>query len=148
MPKPPHTFINGHESVLARFGNWPSFHDGEVHRLVLDSTRRDPDGSRYPSIELELRGWIMTTEVTEKGFYRCESDSIVCFLFEKVYAVELDGLNHQNVLSCFDIELQTTDSGETHLSVTLEHCFGLSGSFIAAQASVVSVTPYSASSAT
>ncbi len=49
----PHKFIEGHELVLARFGAWPSFHDGEVHKLLLDSTRRSADGWRYPSIELD-----------------------------------------------------------------------------------------------
>lgn len=143
----PHAFIERHEEVLARFGQWPSFHDGEVHRIILDSTRRDSEGHRYPSIELDLRGWIMTNEVTEQGFYRCEFDSVVRFLFEHVSAVELDGLNHQNVLSCLALEFVAPESGPGQLRVELEHCFGLSGSFVAGKASVLSVTPYTATSA-
>jgi hypothetical protein len=144
----PHEFIEGHEIVLARFGDWPSFHDGEVHRLLLDSTRLGPDGSRYPSIELDLRGWIMTDEVTEQGFYRCEHDSVVSFLFERVSGVELDGLNHQNVLSCLNLELLLPENGRSQLKVELEHCFGLSGSFVAASAKIVRVVPYAEASAT
>ena len=143
----PHAFIEGHEKVIAIFGQWPSFHDGEIHRLLLDSTRRDLEGSRYPSIELDLRGWIMTDEVTEQGFYRCKFDSVVRLLFENVSLVELDGLNHQNVLSCLGLELFSENDGEVRLRVELEHCYGLSGSFLAAGASVVSVTPYVASAA-
>ena len=143
----PYAFIEGHEEVLARFGQWPSFHDGEIHRLLLDSTRRDANGRRYPSIEVDLRGWIMTNEVTEQGFYRCEFDSVVRFLFEHVSSVELDGLNHQNVLSCLGLELLTPEVGSSQLRVELEHCFGLSGSFVAGKASVVSVTPYVTASA-
>lgn len=138
----PHEFIEGHEVVLARFAEWPSFHDGEIHKLLLDSTRRGADGWRYPSIELELRGWIMTSEVTEKGFYRCEHDSVVSFLFERVSLVELDGLNHQNVLSCLNLELLPAENDRPQLKVDLEHCFGLSGSFVATSAKIVRVVPY------
>jgi hypothetical protein len=143
----PHALIEGHEKVLERFGQWPSFHDGEVHRLLLDSTRRDLKGSRYPSVEIDLRGWIMTNEVTEQGFYRCEFDSVVRFLFEKVSCVELDGLNHQNVLSCLGLELLPAENGQVQLKVVLEHCYGLSGVFVATSAKILSVTPYVASSA-
>ena len=46
----PHVLITGHQKVISVFGHWPGFHDGEVHRLVLDSTRRDERGARYSSI--------------------------------------------------------------------------------------------------
>lgn len=143
----PYLFIEGHDLVAARFGQWPSFHDGEVHRLVLDSTRRNAEGERYPCIELELRGWNMTNEVTEQGYYRCDDDSVVRFLFENVCLVELDGLNHQNVLSCLGLELVRDSNGAAQLKVQLEHCYGLSGSFNANKARVLSVTPFTAGTA-
>ena len=90
----------------------------------------------------------MTNEITEKGFYRCEHDSVVSFLFERVSLVELDGLNHQNVLSCLNFELFATENGSPQLRVDLEHCFGLSGSFVAASAKIVKVAPYGEASAT
>ncbi len=136
-------FIDNHALVLEVFRLWPRFHDGEVHRLVMDSTRKRSNGSRYASIELLVRGWNMTSEVTEAGYYRLESDSVVHFLFEDVTDVELDGLNHQNVLSGLDFDLLLGEDGKARvLSVELNHCYGLSGSFKAARASVVSVTPF------
>jgi hypothetical protein len=135
--------ISNYEAVLKAFGQWPSFHDGEVHRVVLDRTRRLTSGSHYPSIELEVRGWIMTDEVTDAGYYKQEHDSVVHFLFEEVSELELDGLNHQNVLSSLDFEaVKDAQSGSVFLSVELSHCYGLSGSFKALRASVVSVAPY------
>lgn len=89
----------------------------------------------------------MTSEVTEKGFYRCEHDSVVSFLFEGVSLVELDGLNHQNVLSCLNLELLPLEDGKLQLKVDLEHCYGLSGSFVAASAKILKVTPYAEASA-
>ena len=136
------TIIN-HQLVVEAFGQWPSFHDGEVHRIVLDRMRQLPSGSYYASIELFVRGWIMTSEVTDAGFYKQEHDSIVHFLFEQVSDLELDGLNNQNVLSSLDFKVfKDLDTGLSLLSVELSHCYGLSGGFKALQASVVSVKPY------
>lgn len=135
--------ITNHQLVLAAFGQWPSFHDGEIHRLILDRTRRLPSGSFYPSVELFVRGWIMTSKITEAGYYRLDNNSLVHFLFEQVTELELDGLNHQNVLSSLELEMvQDQESGSPALAVELSHCYGLSGSFKAMQASVVSVVPY------
>ena len=136
----PYEFIKNHQLVLQAFGRWPSFHDGEVHRVILDRTRCTPDGRFYPSVELTVRGWNMTTEVTEAGFYKLENDSVVHFLFEQVTDLALDGLNHQNVLSSLEFEL--ADSEPIILSVELSPCYGLSGGFKAQVARVVSVHPH------
>ncbi len=145
----PFSLIAGHEEVLAVFGRWPSFHDGEVHRLLLDSTRTDESGSRYPSIELALRGWKLTPQISDEGFYKVECDSVVHFLFEHVYDLELDGLNHQNVLSELELaEVQDTkDPAHAHLAVELVHCYGLSGSFKAVTAKILSISPFGVASA-
>ena len=138
-----HETIVNRQIVIDTFGQWPSFHDGEVHRVVLDRTRHLPNGSYYPSIELHIRGWIMTSEITASGHYKQERDSVVPFLFERVTDAELDGLNHQNVLSSLDFEIsRDNESNSPALSVELVHCYGLSGSFKALQASVISVVPY------
>ena len=145
----PLSLIAGHEKVIEVFGRWPSFHDGEIHRLALDSTRRDKNGRRYASIELHIRGWNLTEQVSEEGFYKQHNDCVVGLLFEQVYDVELDGLNHQNVLSGLELSLARNPHDENlqHLSVELVHCFGLSGAFKAASATVLSITPFNAASA-
>lgn len=142
-PVEAYAFIDNSSAVLQAFGCWPSFHDGEVHRVVMDRTRRDATGAYYPSIELIIRGWNLTSDVTAEGFYRLEADSLVHFLFEEVTEVEFDELNHQNVLSGLDFELETTKGDEPPLlSVELCHCYGLSGSFKAKRATVVCVAPF------
>ena len=140
----PYEVIGNHELVLDIFGRWPTFHDGEIYRLVLDRTRRRSDGSYYPSIELLVRGWNLTSEVTVAGLYKQENDSLVHILFEEVSDVELDGLNHQNVVSGIEVELVpvSAQADVQQLAIVLEHCYGLSGSFKAAKAQVLSVVPY------
>jgi hypothetical protein len=129
--------IENHELVVERFGVWPSFHDGEVYRVVLDRLRRNPNGHYYPSVELQIRGWVMTSEVDTNGHYKIKSDSVVHFLFEEVTDLELDGLNHQNVV--WSLQIEHSDDG---LVIELVPCYGLSGSFKARRGSVVAVIPY------
>lgn len=130
--------IESHQKVLDVFERWPSFHDGEVHRVVLD--KGDESG---PAVELIVRGWNLTPEVTENGFYRQEADSLVHFRFERVSDLVLEGLSHQNVLSGLEFErVDATGHAPAGLLVTLEHCYGLCGQFRAERASVVSVRPY------
>lgn len=38
--------------------------------MILDRTRQLPDGKYYPSVDLYVRGWNMTGDVTEDGSYR------------------------------------------------------------------------------
>ncbi|GHC73747.1 hypothetical protein GCM10007320_10650 [Pseudorhodoferax aquiterrae] len=85
----------------------------------------------------------MTSEITDVGFYKLEHDSVVHFRFEEVSDLELDGLNHQNVLSCLGLELLYDSQNQlAGLEVELEHCFGLSGAFRARRARVLTVTPF------
>ena len=138
-----HQFIEGHEKVLAVFGVWPSFHDGEVHRLTLDRLQRSDSGAYIPVLELHLRGWVMSSSVTEDGFYKEEHDSVVQFHFEDITELRLEDFNHQNVLSCLVLTLVTDQISQSSvLHVELEHCFGLSGSFTAKRARVVGIKPF------
>jgi hypothetical protein len=118
-----HKFIKNHELVVAAFGQWPSFHDGEVHRIVLDRMSRSTSGTHIPTIELHVRGWIMTSEVTEGGIYKVEHDSVVRFLFEDIYDLELEGFNQQNVLSSLNLTIIDEPQNEQALHVELEHCY-------------------------
>ena len=143
----PHEFIEGFEEIIARFGQWPSFHDGEVHRIVLERTRRSPSSSYIPTLEIHLRGWIMGPEVTDEGFYKLHNDSVVHFLFEDIFDFELEGFNQQNVLSSLNLSLVNDPRGNGQaLHVELEHCYLFSGEFSARKAKVLSIVPYATTS--
>lgn len=139
----PHEFIDRFEDVIARFGQWPSFHDAEVHRLVLDRTTRSPAGSYIPSVEVHIRGWIMGPDVTNEGYYRKHNDSVVLFRFEDIFDLEVEGFNQQNVLSSLNLALiEDPKSAGQVLRVELEHCYLFSGAFTARRAKILSVVPY------
>lgn len=138
-----HEFIEDFQQVTARFGLWPSFHDGEVHRIVLDRMSRSPSGSYIPSVEIHLRGWIMGPEVTSEGSYKLHNDSVVHFLFEDIFDFELEGFNNQNVLSSLNLSLVEDPRGVGQvLHVELEHCYLFSSGFDARKAKVLGIEPY------
>jgi hypothetical protein len=121
----PHELIEGHARVAAAFGGvWPSFHDAEVHSISLE--RATPTGA-LPTLQFVVHAWNMTDEVTAEGYYRLTHHHLVEFLFLDVTEVQLDGFNHQNVLS--DIIIESNANPEEGFRVELEHCFGVSASF-------------------
>lgn len=139
----PFQFIEGHERVISHFGQWPSFHDGEVHRVVLDRMSRSATGSYIPTLEVHLRGWIMTSEVSEAGPYKQQGDSVVHFLFEDIFDLEIEGFNQQNVLSSLSLTLVPDPQRNAQaLHVELEHCYLFSGEFSARRAKILDVVPY------
>ncbi|KMJ53667.1 hypothetical protein ACG97_06710 [Vogesella sp. EB] len=136
-------FIEGYEQVVARFGVWPSFHDGEVLRIILDRVPRLPDGASVPSVEIHLRGWIMGPEFSEDGSYKLHNDSVVHLLFEDIFEFELEGFNQQNVVSSLNLSLcDEPHGGRDTLHIELEHCYQFCCEFKALRAKVIAVTPY------
>jgi len=83
----------------------------------------------------------MTSEITPSGHYKLEHQSLVHLLFEQVSDLQLDGLNHQNVLDSLELSLVGAQESP-QLAVELSHCYGLSGGFKASRARVLSVAPY------
>ena len=138
-----HEFIEGFELVVAHLGQWPSFHDAEVLKLVLERTRATTD-ALSPALDLHLHGWIMTSEVTPQGFYKLHGDAVFHFRFEGVTDVQIEGFNNQNVLSAMNLELAKHPRNANHqvLKVELEHCYKFDASFTAQKAQVLGITPF------
>jgi hypothetical protein len=139
-----HQFIEGFEQVIAHLGMWPSFHDAEVLKFTVDRTHVATAKELSPVLDLHLRGWVMTSEVTEQGFYRLRGDAIFHFQFEGVTKLHVEGFNNQNVLSALNLELvdDPHTQGRKVLQVELEHCYEFEASFTAQRARVLSITPY------
>ncbi len=87
----------------------------------------------------------MGPEVTHQGFYELHNDSVVQFLFEDIFDFELEGFNHQNVLSSLDLSFVEDPRGSGQvLHVELEHCYQFSSEFSARKAKILGVVPYAA----
>ena len=57
------TFENS-SALESIFGRWPSFHDAEMLRVVLDRS-----GDEGPTLEAVIRVFEMTSDVDPKGYY-------------------------------------------------------------------------------
>ena len=124
------------------FGHWPTFHDAEVVRVVLD--RRGPGG---PTLEAEIHVFEMTSEVDPAGYYVLKNHTLVTLRFRGVELRALSSFNHQNVL--YELSLTPIDPAQhagRSVAVELVSSFGMEASFECGDCEVVSVQPWEASS--
>ena len=140
----PHEFIEGSERVIAHCGLWPSFHDAEVLKLVLDRTDRARSEELFPVLDLYMHGWVMTSEISEDGFYKLKGEGKFHFRFEGITEVEIEGFNSQNVISAMNLELVSHPQDEKRklLRIELEHCYKFAATFTAEKAKILSIEPY------
>jgi hypothetical protein len=137
-------FIDGFERVVAHLGMWPSFHDAEILQLTIDRTNVATSKELSPVLDLHLRGWVMTSEVTEDGFYKLHGDAVFHFRFTGVAKLRIEGFNTQNVISALNLEVvdDPHNQGRKLLRVELEHCYEFEASFTAQAARLMGITPY------
>lgn len=129
---PPVGIVNS-DAVSSAFGFWPSFHDAEVHRVVLDRG----SGER-PSITVAVHAFASDGTVDEKGYHRIATSVLVTFRFVDVSESELRDLGPQNVLSSLEFEADSHGM----VRVQLQPCYGLSGSLLCREVKVESVVPW------
>lgn len=122
------------EAVLSAFGFWPSFHDSEVHRVVLNRGTADEP----PSVSLVVHAFATDSTVDEKGYFRVVTSVLVTLQCLDVSESELHDLGPQNVLSCLVFEAADSE----RVRITLGPCYGLSGSVVCRQVRVESVVPW------
>lgn len=134
--------LENHDLLLKVFGRWPSFHDAEVHRVVMDCSPGPLSLDSQPSLQLLIHTWSGTGRVMADGYLERVNHSLVDFLFEEVDDLVLEGLSHHNVLFSLDFEYEL-DSGTTQagLRVRLAYCVGLCGEFTAVRGKVLAVHP-------
>ncbi len=133
----PYQRIEGHEQVLAAFGYWPSFHDGEVRSLVLDRNAVLFDDIADAQIEVCLHALEWTRDPQPRFNHH-----LVRFRFHEVSELRLEGFNHQKAILEFRIEERSSHAeARAGLMITFVPAHGLSGSFCVGSAEVLSVVP-------
>ena len=130
--------IKGAELIERIFGGWPSFHDAEIHRVVLT---RDCEPPR-PRMDVTIHHWEMTSEVDSAGYYVLRNNTLSTLRFSGVTELALADFNHQNVLWELEIsEFDATDSGLRY-AVSMPTSFGCEASFKCREITVLSAVPY------
>ena len=115
--------IPGAAALLDWFGRWPSFHNAEM--LSLGLHRSAPSKLRLCTFEV-------TGQLHPDGSYLLFKPLVVVFTLEGVSHLDLNGFSPQNVIA--GLTLEQLPSGCYRL--TLENCYGLSGSLLANHVSV------------
>jgi hypothetical protein len=121
------------------FGRWPSFHDAEVLRIVLDHGDRKTIG---PSLQATIHLFEMTSQV-EHGKYVLKNHVAATFRFSEIYELKLNDFNHQNSLAGIRIEdISSRQLERKNFEVFLDGSFGVSASLLCNSVSIESVEPF------
>ena len=105
-------FVENASALTQVFGEWPSFHDAEVHTMLLDRA-----GAHGAGLEARVHVFRMTDEVDARGFYVLTHHSLVRLRFDDISLLQLRWFNTQNALSDLllePVEPQTNEGGRRY----------------------------------
>jgi hypothetical protein len=114
--------IPGAAELVSWFGSWPSFHDAEVVNLTLNRTGVST---------LKIQTWEMTDKIDEAGCFVNQKHVFVMFQMEEITSLALADFSSQNVI--FGLGLSLVDHG---VQISLDPCFGISGTIAARNVSI------------
>jgi len=124
--------IENYQTVLQRFGTWPSFHDSEIHSILLDR-----DGPDRPYLEMRVHVFATTSDVDKEGRYVRDKQTMITMRFSGIESEEIVEFNVQNVI--FDLHMQ---ADRDRISVEISSSFGCAGSFTCKRVAVKSVEDF------
>jgi hypothetical protein len=120
--------IPGADDLIKVFGRWPSFHDSEVVRFVLE--RAEPVGAG-PNITANVHVFEMTDRIGSDGAYVLRNHTLVSFRFAGVDQVVLEEFNNQNVLRDFAItDIRDRQLEGLKYEINFASSFGMGARFL------------------
>ena len=129
--------FEGSELVTNWFGYWPSLHDAEA--LSVNLKRASDSGG--PTLWVKVHAFEMTSEVTEKGYFKLIKHCIIEFRFEQVDDVDLTHFGHQNVIDGISMSFVPAETRPRRISVEFGSLYEMQLSFSCTKAVVVGLTP-------
>jgi len=134
------TKIENSQLLTDIFGRWPSFHDSEVMRIVLNRG----DVQRFdPYLEATIHVFQMTAEVDEHGKHVLKNHTAVTFRFIEIYELSLEDFNQQNVMCDLSIsDISDHKLERIKFNVSFDGIFGVSAKFQCNSICVESVEPF------
>jgi hypothetical protein len=130
--------IDNGETLTEVFGQWPSFHDAEVHGIRLDRGCAGP-----PSLAADIHVFQITSVVTPDGYYALENHTLLTLHFRGVDQLELGGFNHQNVLLGLELnDISARQLDVLRWEVAFDSSFGVSARFLCEGIGVLGAEPF------
>lgn len=113
--------IENSENVVSYFGYWPKFCDAKLTLFSFECS----------VVEISIKLGVYYVD-HDKGI-----SANVIIIFDGVFDISLDNFLSENVIDSLDIEKSTSCGNKESLSISLESCFGLCGSFSCDKAKVI-----------
>ena len=107
--------IEGADTVVQWFGEWPCFHDFEILRLHIN---------RGGISELRIFAFRTTSHVDPQGYFARERRGVMVFEFSGITSIHIHGedADVQNVMSGLDIE-----KSQSGYRIGWDSLFGMAG---------------------
>jgi hypothetical protein len=135
------TKIKNSHLLTDLFGYWPSFHDAEVMKIILD--REGNDLAHGPTIIASIYVFQMTSKVNNDGKYILKNHILADLRFDGVVELELYDFNHQNVLGELVIEdLSARQMERVRFEAAFHSIYGFGARFQCEAIGIDSVTPF------
>lgn len=132
--------IPGADDLIKVFGHWPSFHDSEVVRFLLE--RAEPIGAG-PNIVADVHAFDMADRIGADGAYVLRNHTLVSFRFAGVDQVVLKEFNNQNVLWDLAItDIRDRQLGDLKYEITFASSFGMGAHFLCREVTIERVRPW------
>ena len=119
------------------FGYWPTFHDAEVHSVLLEH-----DQEHGSVLEAKIHVFEMTSEVDDRGYYVLDKHTLVLLRFLGLTDLELCDFNHQNVMFGLGIKDIGDEANSVSFEVDFDASYGLAASFKCQEITVLSAAAY------
>jgi hypothetical protein len=121
------------------FGGFPSFHDAEVLRIVLNREKT----KTLPALEAQIHVFEITSEIKD-GRYVLKHHTLVTFQFLEIDGLTLEGFNHQNALHGLSIkDISDYQLENLKFEVRFDGSLGVDAKFKCRAIKIVSVAPFS-----
>jgi hypothetical protein len=134
LPMETPSLLSGAEIVVESLGYWPTFHDAEVVRVVLERANPVEVGKASLRLAVHVRRYETRLAGTADYHLVLLSSALVHFHFEDLYELALSDFNHQNVINA--ISIKPVNPQSEWLWVEVESIWGLGASFGCSMASV------------
>jgi Immunity protein 50 len=127
----PGVVVENADALVQRLGRWPSFHDAEVVRLVLDR--------EGVVLDLQIKVALSLAETDAAGYFKLENPTLVTFRFSDIDELEVRDFNQQNVITGLSFEI-----ADDRIRVVIDPMSGLGGVFSCDRIEVVDIVPLEA----
>lgn len=114
--------VVGREKLIAVFGYWPSFHDGQLVSFSLDQAASEL--GEGPTMEAILHGFEISNETDARGYLVLRKHTLVRFRFAKVWGFRCDSFYPKHELSELCIEKASHRQAGAYLDIRMESVYG------------------------